>query len=93
MSLEYLDININKSIYPHNILLLSGASAPRFVAACLEVSVEVGPVDQGVDAAAEGGRQQHEVRHKRPHLAINCYQAISNQSTNTVHFLQYSLIK
>ena len=64
MSLEYLDININKSIYPHNILLLSGASAPRFVAACLEVSVEVGPVDQGVDAAAEGGRQQHEVRHK-----------------------------
>ena len=61
MSWEF--ININKPIYPHNILLLSGSSAPGSVAAGLEVSVEVGSVDQGVDAAAERGRQEHEVRH------------------------------
>ena len=52
------------------ILLLSGASAPGSVAAGLEVSVEVGSVDQRVDAAAERGRQEHEVGHEGAHLAI-----------------------
>ena len=61
MSLEYLDININKFIYPHPSLLLSGPSAPGSVSAGLEVSVEVSSVDQRVDAAAEHGCQEHEV--------------------------------
>ena len=69
MSWEFI-ININKPIYPHHILLLSGASAAGSVAAGLEVSVEVGSVDQRVDTAAERGRQEHEVRHKGAHLAM-----------------------
>ena len=40
-----------------------GSSAPGSVSACLEVSVDVRSVDQRVDAAAEGGRREHEVRH------------------------------
>ena len=46
-----------------HLTLVCGSSAPGSVSACLEVSVEVSSVDQRVDAAAEGGRQEHEVRH------------------------------
>ena len=34
----------------------------------LEILVEVGAVDDRVDAAVEHGRQQHDVRHQGPHL-------------------------
>ena len=52
----------------HPIFLLSGPSAPGSVATRLDVSVEVSSVDRGVDAAAEHGRQQHEVRDQGAHL-------------------------
>ena len=61
-----------------SILLLSGPSAPGSVATRLDVSVEVSSVDQGVDAAAEHGRQQHEVRDQGAHLG--------HQVITKVHF-------